>query len=141
MKRDELVQEIIETINRCQRAGVNPTAWREIGLSHSQVGMLFMILHHNDTSVKEISEYLGVTKSAITQLLDPLVNKGFIERQNDPEDRRIVRLNLTAKGKKTIKEIHKLKSAGIRSALNNLSDKEIELLAGLHRKASQNFNK
>jgi DNA-binding MarR family transcriptional regulator len=141
MKRDELVQEIIETLNRCQKAGANPTAWRKLGLSHSQVGMLFMVLHHSDANVKQISEYLGVTKSAITQLLDPLVANEFIERQNDPIDRRIVRLKITDKGKKAVKEIIKLKFSGLRAALDNLSDTELEQLAKLHRKAAKNISK
>jgi DNA-binding MarR family transcriptional regulator len=141
MKRDELVQEIIEELARCQRAAVNPSEWNKIGLSHSQVGMLFMILHRKDANVKQISEHLGVTKSAITQLLEPLVNKGFIDRQTDPNDRRIVRFKLTDKGKKTIKEIHKQKFSGLRSALDSLSDNELEQLAALHRKAVQNISK
>jgi DNA-binding MarR family transcriptional regulator len=141
MKRDELVQEIIETLNRCQKAGANPAVWRKLGLSHSQVGMLFMVLHHSDANVKQISEYLGVTKSAITQLLDPLVANEFIERQNDPIDRRIVRLKITDKGKKAVKEIIKLKFSGLRAALDNLSDAELEQLAKLHRKAAKNISK
>jgi DNA-binding MarR family transcriptional regulator len=141
MKRDGLVQEIIENLTKCQKAVGASSAWREIGLSHSQVGMLFMILHHKDANVKQIAEHLGVTKSAITQLLDPLVTKGFLERQNDPNDRRIVRFNLTVKGKQAIKEINKLKFSGLRSALENLSDSEIEQLATLHKKAAQNINK
>jgi DNA-binding MarR family transcriptional regulator len=141
MKRDGLVQEIIENLTKCQKAVGTSSAWREIGLSHSQVGMLFMILHHNDTNVKQIAEHLGVTKSAITQLLDPLVTKGFIERQNDPNDRRIVRFNLTIKGNQAIKDINKLKFSGLRSALDNLSDNEIEQLATLHKKAAQSIAK
>jgi DNA-binding MarR family transcriptional regulator len=137
MKRDELIQEIIETIHRCQRAAVNPSDWSKIGLSRSQVGMLFMIHHHSDANVKKISEHLGVTKSAITQLLDPLVTNGFLDRQNDVTDRRIVRFNLTGKGKKVLKEITKLKFSGLRTALDNLSDKELEQLAKLHIKALQ----
>jgi DNA-binding MarR family transcriptional regulator len=119
-------------------AAVNPADWRKIGLSHSQIGMLFMIHHHREANVKKISEHLGVTKSAITQLLDPLVTNGFIERQNDVSDRRIVRFSLTGKGKKVLKEINKLKFSGLRSALDNLSDKELEQLAKLHQKASLN---
>jgi DNA-binding MarR family transcriptional regulator len=141
MKRDELVQEIIETLNRCQKAGANTSSWRDFGLSHSQAGVLFMIHHHSGANAKQISDYLGVTKSAITQLLDPLVVNDFIERQNDQQDRRIVRFNLTAKGKKALKEIHKLKYSGIRSALDNLSDHELEQLAKLHKKAAQNLTK
>jgi DNA-binding MarR family transcriptional regulator len=65
-----------------------------------------------------------------------MLSNGFIERQNDLKDRRIVRLNLTDKGKKALKEINKLKFSGLRSALDNLSDKELEQMANLHLKAA-----
>jgi DNA-binding MarR family transcriptional regulator len=141
MKRDELTQEVIETLARCQRVSADSTLWQKIGLSHSQVGMLFMIHHRKDANVKQIAEHLGVTKSAITQLLDPLASKVFIERQNDPDDRRIVRFKLTEKGRKTLKEIHKQKFAGIRSALDSLTIDELKTLAELHKKAAQNIIK
>jgi DNA-binding MarR family transcriptional regulator len=140
MNRASLIQEIIENLTKCQKVA-SPSEWQKIGLSHSQVGMLFMILHHKNANVKQISEHLGVTKSAITQLLDPIVTKGFIERQTDPHDRRIVRFNLTDKGKAALKQVHQLKSAGTRSALDTLSDDELEQLARLHQKAAQNLNK
>jgi DNA-binding MarR family transcriptional regulator len=139
MDREDLIQGIIENLARCQKVPANLSAWQKIGLSHAQVGMLFMILHHSDANVKQISEYLGITKSAVTQLMEPLVNKGYVSRQNDARDRRIVRLNLTASGKKTLKEIGKAKFAGMRSALANLSDKDLEQLAKLHQKASGNI--
>jgi len=140
MKRDELVQEVIESLARCQRPGAQPEVWRKLGLSHAQIGMLFLILHRRNANVKQIAEHLGVTKSAITQLLDPLVSKGFVIRQNDPSDRRIVRFNLTPEGRDMLKEVHKYKFASMRSALNTLSDEELEQLSKLCKKAMANLN-
>jgi DNA-binding MarR family transcriptional regulator len=139
MNREEITQEIIESITRCQRP-TNFVLWRKIGLSHAQVGMLFMLFHHQNASVKKISEHLGITKSAITQLMDPLVDKDLVLRQNDPKDRRVVQLSITAKGKKVLKEVNKLKFAGMRSALGSLSDPELEQLAGIYRKMAANKN-
>jgi DNA-binding MarR family transcriptional regulator len=141
MNRDQTVQEIIEALTRCQRVRTASPAWRKIGLSHSQVGMLYMILHHKDANVKKISEQLGVTKSAITQLLEPMVNKGFIERKTDSIDRRVVRFSLSDKGKDALKEINKHKFANLRSAINTLSEQEIDDLSKIHRKINDNLDK
>jgi DNA-binding MarR family transcriptional regulator len=140
MKRAELVQQIIESLARCQRVATPPSEWKEIGLSHAQVGVLFMIRHHDCANVKQLSEHLGVTKSAITQLVDPLVIKGFIERQADKEDRRIVRFTITEKGMQILKQISSLKFTNMRTALNTLSDEELQQLARLHKKAIENLN-
>jgi len=133
MGREELVQSIIENLAKCQRPGLN-TSWKEFGLSHAQVGMLYLLAYHHGASVKETADYLGITKSAATQLLDPLVDKGMVNRANDPKDRRIARLSLTAKGSGTLKKIAKHKFAGLRSALENLNDGELRALQKLHQK-------
>jgi DNA-binding MarR family transcriptional regulator len=133
MNREDLIQEIVESLARCQRTP-GPSAWKSVGLSHAQIGMLFMLFHHQQGSVKQISEYLGITKSAVTQLLDPLVDKQLVTRENDPKDRRVVRLSLTPKGFSLLKKLNRLKFAGIRSALDNLNSAELSQMAALHQK-------
>ena len=97
MDRELKVQAIIESIFKCQRP-VSTSVWRKLGLSHAQVGMLYMLYYHKSSNVKQIADYLGISKSAVTQLVDPLVDKQLVNRQADNKDRRINWLSLTAKG-------------------------------------------
>jgi DNA-binding MarR family transcriptional regulator len=136
MKREDLVQQIVEGLARSQRPAA-PTVWKSFGLSHAQVGMLFMLHYHRQASPKQIADFLGVSKSAISQLLDPLVDKGLVSRQPDIKDRRIIRLSLTPKGLQLLKKMHRLKFAGIRSALNSLDTKELSQLANLQTKLAK----
>ena len=133
MNREKLIQAIIESLYKIQRPNLKPS-WREYGLSHAQVGMLYLLHYHGDTSVKESADFLGVTKSAITQLLDPLVDKDLVSRASDSRDRRIVRLNLTNKGKAVLKKLAKHKLAGLRSALEKLDAEELNQLQRLYKK-------
>lgn len=133
MSREELVQEIVENLSRCQRPS-RQNAWRQLGLSRAQAGMLFMIAHHKKLQVKQIADFLGITKSAASQLLEPLSQKGLVRRQVDPQDRRIAHFYLTEAGVKHLKKIHKLKYAGLRSRLEKLSGAELRQLADLSRK-------
>src|SRR5580693_8435350 len=43
----------------------------------------------------DLPSELGVTKQAVSQVIDLLVNRGYLEREPDPGDRRRVRLELT----------------------------------------------
>jgi DNA-binding MarR family transcriptional regulator len=133
MSREELVQEIVENLSRCQRP-MREVALKNSGLSRAQIGMLFMIAHHKRLQVKQIADHLGITKSAASQLLEPLSQKKFIKRQVDPNDRRIARFQLSEEGLKELKRFHKLKYAGLRSSLESLSEDELDQLAGLSRK-------
>jgi DNA-binding MarR family transcriptional regulator len=45
---------------------------------------------------------LGVTKQAVSQVIDLLVNRGYLEREPDPDDRRRVRLELTDRGEDVV---------------------------------------
>jgi DNA-binding MarR family transcriptional regulator len=51
-----------------------------------------------------LSERLGVRHNALTQAADRLINHGLAERNGDPNDRRIVRLRLTEKGRAWVYE-------------------------------------
>jgi DNA-binding MarR family transcriptional regulator len=46
-----------------------------------------------------IIEELGVSKQAAGQLVDTLVERGYLERAVDPDDRRRVRIELTPRGR------------------------------------------
>jgi DNA-binding MarR family transcriptional regulator len=65
MSREELVQEIVENLSRCQRP-MREVALKNSGLSRAQIGMLFMIAHHKRLQVKQIADHLGITKSAVS---------------------------------------------------------------------------
>jgi len=49
-------------------------------------------------TVSEISSLLSITPAGVTHLINPLEEKGFVQRLADRTDRRIVRIGLTAKG-------------------------------------------
>jgi DNA-binding MarR family transcriptional regulator len=138
MSREELIQNIVENLAKCQRPSLN-SGWRQLGLSHAQMGMLYLLFYHSGASVKQASDYLGITKRAITQLMGPLVDKGLVSRRNDINDRRIVRLSLTSEGTQALKKLAKHKYAGLRSALEGLSDKELSQLHKLHSKMAANI--
>ena len=133
MNREQQIQTIIEDISRLQRA-VSPSVWQKSGLSRAQVGMLYMLYYHHDTSLKRVAEHLSISKSAVSQLLEPLLDKGLASRQADAQDRRTAVIKLTPKGLKTLKAFNQQKMLGIRSALDSLTAKELEVLAKLHAK-------
>ena len=74
---------------------------RQAGLSMPQIGALFHI-SHKGSSVSDLGEHLGVSNAAASQMLERLVQQGFISRLEDPNDRRFKQLTLTAKGRQVL---------------------------------------
>lgn len=77
---------------------------KDSGLSLSQLSTLFRIYHSKACGVSAIGDHLGVTNAAASQMVDRLVQLGLLERSEDPQDRRVRQLTLTAEGKKVVEE-------------------------------------
>lgn len=76
---------------------------KSTGLSMPQFSILMQLHHKGACGMSEISERFEVTPAAASQLVDKLVQNGFIIREEDPNDRRAKLLNLTDKGRELIK--------------------------------------
>jgi DNA-binding MarR family transcriptional regulator len=64
------------------------------------------ILHRRDESkMTDLANFMHVTTAAVTGVVDKLVKSGYVKRANDPKDRRIIRVSLTAKGDSVIEKI------------------------------------
>ncbi|MDH5506454.1 MAG: MarR family transcriptional regulator [Anaerolineae bacterium] len=77
---------------------------KEHGLSKSQMSTLLLLHNKGACGVSDISEYLGITAPASSQLLNRLVEDNLIERLEDPVDRRVKRIVLTDHGHGIIQE-------------------------------------
>jgi len=56
-------------------------------------------MNHEGTSVRNIAERIQLDSPAITGLIDRLVKEKLIERKEDPQDRRSLKIYLTPKGR------------------------------------------
>jgi DNA-binding MarR family transcriptional regulator len=77
---------------------------RALGLSMPQLGVLIHIHRKRVCSVSDIGEDLGTSRAAASQMVDRLVHMGFVERSEDPNDRRAKRIALSDQGMRTLKQ-------------------------------------
>ncbi len=76
-------------------------------------------------NMKELAENLEVSYPTVTGIVDRLVRNGYAKRSNSTEDRRVIHVELSEKGLKTVKKINKIKYEYLQKALRNLSDEEL----------------
>ena len=74
-------------------------AMKDSGLSTSQLNTLMRLHYRGSCPVSGISDELGLTAAAGSQIVDRLAGMGLIERSEDPKDRRVRQVRLTAKGR------------------------------------------
>lgn len=91
--------------------------------------------------VAEIGERLQIARPQMTHLIDKLVDLGIVERQIGTEDRRIINIMLTNKGKRIIKEHDSDIMNATREMLACLTDEELQDLSVSLRKLREIFSK
>jgi len=77
---------------------------KSTGLSMPQFSLLMQLHHKGACGMSEVSERFEITPAAASQLVDKLVQGGFIVREEDPSDRRAKFLNLTDKGRELVQQ-------------------------------------
>ncbi len=83
---------------------------------------------------RELLKSVALSSGGMTARLDTLESAGLIARRADPGDRRMVKIELTAKGKRVIDAATVTRFANAKAALPAMSPEELENLAGLLRK-------
>jgi DNA-binding MarR family transcriptional regulator len=110
------------------------TVLREFDLSWAGFATLFIVWIWGPIETRAIAKSQGVTRPTITSTVSLLEKNGLCIRQASTEDRRLVLVELTPKGKALIEQVFPLFNRGEASIVSGLSEKEQETLATLLRK-------
>ncbi len=103
---------------------------------HRYLFRILIILAHspNPPTMGELSSDLGIPLSSTTRIVDWLVNAGFVERTNDPNDRRVVRVQMSRMGKQFFQSLSGFIKQRINHLLDNFSPLEQQQLLQLMTK-------
>lgn len=73
----------------------------------AQLGLLALLVEVQEASQKELVQSLDIRPSSLSELLKKLEGKGYIERRQDPDDKRNMIVSLTEAGEIAAKEMAK----------------------------------
>jgi len=90
------------------------------------MGALFNLYRKGKISISMICDDLGVTSAAASQMLDRLVQQGFLARSEDPDDRRVKQIILRPKGIAVIDAIIQLRRDWLETLTEMLTTEEQE---------------
>jgi DNA-binding MarR family transcriptional regulator len=77
---------------------------RDSGISMQQLGVLMYLQRSGNCGISKIGSDLGVTNAAASQMIERLLQQGFLQRKEDPNDRRVRNVVLTEKGRQLVDE-------------------------------------
>jgi DNA-binding MarR family transcriptional regulator len=95
-------------------------AWRR--LTYQQYNVLRIIQGEGPVGQAAIARRLLVSAPVVTRLAASLVDAGLVDRGRDPQDRRAVRLTLTAAGRRRVTAMRRALLAAAAELLDPLPD-------------------
>jgi DNA-binding MarR family transcriptional regulator len=80
----------------------------------------------------EIAQRCGLTPASVSELVDSLERDGYVRRSEDRNDRRVVVVEITARGRREIERVGELMTAPVAKIIASLSpEKRARLAAAL----------
>lgn len=148
-KRDVLIQEFFETLTTMNRLlGDNRSLYpakkgerRKRERRQPQTELLYFLSRTKEMTIKAIAEAMYITSSAATQMVENLVQQGLLERLDDPNDRRVVRVTLTPLGRKQFASFKKTHISRLDELLKNLTSEELKFIINIRNKALKKISK
>lgn len=80
------------------------TRLRTVSMTGIQYTILSLVERYEGISSAELSRRFYVTAQTMNEIINGMVRRLLLSRKEDPNNKRILRLKLTARGRKTLKE-------------------------------------
>ncbi len=96
--------------------------------------ILTYLRKNKNSNMKKVARFLGITPPSATALVDKLVINKYLDRRQDPNDRRKIILIVTKKGEKFIKTFHNNFQEIIKNCLSPLNKKDKKDLIRIYNK-------
>ena len=108
----DLAQRLIHTLFKFKRLNIRPPG--NMDLNMREFAVLTRLAHKDSGSslfddtmfMSDLRNALSVTKPAISQMMNALEKKEYINREIDPQDRRRFIITTTAKGREAMRQMH-----------------------------------
>ena len=124
------IDEALAGYKRFHRALLTSTAskWRNLDISMQQLRAIYVLRDEEVATVGRLAELFGIGLPAASILADRLVRAGFVDRNDDPADRRRVLLTLTRAGIQLVTELQEGNHVLMRRWMSRLSPEDLDAL-------------
>ena len=116
---------MVEYLNRRMHSG-RLDEWHGQDITIPQIKALVLLEQKEPLRMGVIADRLGITLSAMTSIVDRLVEKNLVERGSDPHDRRVVLCKLTDQGREEMRRFWRVGREKMLKTLGILEDAQLE---------------
>lgn len=98
---------------------------KDFPIPPSHVKVIFYLTQKGPSPVSVIAKELCISKSNMTPIIDKLLEDGYVIRYEDPNDRRILRIEITEKASEVFKLKREYAIKALMVKLSNLEDTDL----------------
>lgn len=138
-ERQRIVREVMKLLPELGKAITRsmPVHIRHEGVSSAQVKALVHLSEYGPQTMGDLAEGLKITTPSATGLVNPLAEMGFVVRDRDQEDRRVVRVSLSEHAQEMAHSILDQRVTEVAAAMDDMAlEAQQNFLEGLERLAS-----
>ena len=123
---NEVMVSLFREINEVEERSIITQEFGDI--TNNDMHVIDAIGIDRPKNMSSIARELSVTVGTLTISVNSLVKKGYVVRQRSEEDRRVVLISLSEKGKEVFEHHAKFHKAMIDGVINELTEEELEVL-------------
>lgn len=133
MNQKQATQELIDHLFFLHKAIHRGLESGTDGITVPQKIVLGILIENGSLSIKELSHKVGLSHSTVSGIVDRLERKGFVERFQDPQDRRFTKVTITTKVKDFVqkKMTHHIFSGIVDAFKNATIEEQKKIVDGL----------
>jgi DNA-binding MarR family transcriptional regulator len=88
-------------------------------------GFVLRSLDGGPLSLVDLARRLGISAQGALKIATEMVDRGYVERQDDPEDKRVRRLLLTSRGRDALREARRFHSIAQRELVKTFGERQV----------------
>lgn len=134
---NEVLVKLFRDITTIEEQVIKTGEYKELSVNDMHV--IEAVDIHEPKNMTSVARALSVTTGTLTISVNGLVKKGFVERTRSEEDRRVVLISLTDKGRKAFAQHQRFHQQMIDAVVEGLSAQEQVILEKALRNANRFF--
>ncbi len=123
---NEILVKLFNDIMQIEEKAIITDEFKDI--SNNDMHIIEAIGKNEAKSMSTVAKLLSVTVGTLTIAINSLVKKGYVNRMRSEEDRRVVLISLTRKGKKAHYHHEQFHEKMIQATLQGIDEKQTEVL-------------
>lgn len=125
----KLSKDFFELIMQLHKDVVKPDdLMKGLNIPPSHGKVIFYLAHKGPSSVSTIAKDLCISRPNMTPIIDKLLETGYVNRYEDPNDRRVLRIEITEKAHTAFRMKRDLMMDLLKDKLSTLNDEDLKSL-------------